>query len=56
MIDTVWTNSFRAPEAEGSIDYHALSVVVNFSHFDFSYETAERNSTKLDRKQDLNII
>ena len=24
--------------------------------FDFSYETAERNSTKLDRKQDLNIL
>ena len=25
-------------------------------HFDFSSETAERNSTKLDRKQDLNIL
>ena len=24
--------------------------------FDYSYETAERNSTKLDRKQDLNIL
>ena len=25
-------------------------------HFDFSSETAELNSTKLDRKQDLNVI
>ena len=25
-------------------------------HFDFSSETAERNSTKLDRKQDLNVL
>ena len=32
------------------------SVVVNFHIFDFSSETAERNSTKLDRKQDLNIL
>ena len=31
------------------------SVVVNFSHFDFS-ETAKRNSMKLDRKQDLNVL
>ena len=32
------------------------SVVVNFHIFDFSSETAERNSTKLDRKQDLNVL
>ena len=30
--------------------------VVNFSHFDFSSETPEQNSTKLDRKQELNIL
>ena len=29
---------------------------VNFHIFDFSPETDERNSTKLDRKQDLNIL
>ena len=29
---------------------------VNFHIFDFSSETAERNSTKLDRKQDLNAL
>ena len=31
------------------------SVVVNFHIFDFSSETAEWNSMKLDRKQDLNV-
>ena len=40
---------------------HALSVVppssvVNFSHFDISSETTDKNSTKLDRKQDLNVL
>ena len=29
---------------------------VNFHIFDFSSKTAERNSTKLDRKQDLNAL
>ena len=29
---------------------------VNFHIFDFSSETAERNSMKLDRKQDLNVL
>ena len=29
---------------------------VNFHIFDFSSETAEQNSTKLDRKQDLNVL
>ena len=29
---------------------------INFHIFDFSSETAERNSTKLDRKQDLNAL
>ena len=32
------------------------SSSVNFHIFDFSSETAERNSTKLDRKQDLNTL
>ena len=39
---------------------HALSVVRRpslTSHiFDFFSETAERNSTKLDRKQDINVL
>ena len=33
-----------------------LSSVVNFHILDFSSETAEQNSMKLDRKQDLNIL
>ena len=32
------------------------SSVVNFSHFDFSSETAEQNSTKLDKKQELTFL
>ena len=38
---------------------HALSVVrpsLTFHIFDFSSETTEHNSTKLDRKQDLNVL
>ena len=38
---------------------HALSVVrpsLSFHIFDFSSETTEQNSTKLDRKQDLNVL
>ena len=38
---------------------NALSVIrpsLTFHIFDFSSETAERNSTKLDRKQDLNVL
>ena len=37
---------------------HASSVrpSLTFHIFDFSSETAERNSTKLDRKQDLNVL
>ena len=33
-----------------------LGSVIGWDIFDFSSETAERNSTKLDRKQDLNIL
>ena len=33
-----------------------LSSVVNFHIFDFFSETTEQNSTKLDRKQDLNVL
>ena len=32
-----------------------VSVVVNFSHFRLLLKIAERNLTKLDRKQDINI-
>ena len=32
------------------------SSVVNFSYFRLFFQTAERNSTKLDRKQDLNVL
>ena len=30
--------------------------LIGWDIFDFSYESAERNSTKLDRKQDLNVL
>ena len=55
---------FSAPEPKAQVHYcnHALSVVrrpsvrrpssLTFHIFDFSSDTAERNSTKLDRKQD----
>ena len=49
------------PKARVSYCHSAPSVVrrpsgVNFHIFDFSSETAEQNSTKLDRKQDLNAL
>ena len=57
---------FSAPEPKAQVHYcdHALSVVrpsvrpssLTFHIFDFSSETAKRNSTKLDRKQDLNVL
>ena len=53
---------FSAPEPKAEVHYcdHTLSVVrpslIYFHIFDFSSETAEQNSTKLDRKQDLNVL
>ena len=59
---------FSSPEPKAQVSYchSAPSVVrlssvvcrpsVNFHIFDFSSATAERNSTKLDRKQDLNAL
>ena len=62
---------FSAPEPKAQVHYcdHALSVVrrpsvrrpsvrpsLTFHIFDFSSETAERNSTKLYRKQDINLL
>ena len=64
----LWTKSvFSSPEPKARVSYchSAPSVVrpsvvrpsgVNFHIFDFSSETAERNSTRLDRKQDLNAL
>ena len=57
-----WTDVlFSSPEPKAQVSYchSAPSVVrpsVNFHIFDFSSETAERNSKKLDRKQDLNAL
>ena len=55
------TNIFSAPEPMAQVHYcdHLLSVVrpsLTFHIFDFSSETTEQNSTKLDRKQELNIL
>ena len=53
---------FSSPEPKARMSYchSAPSVVrpsgVNFHILDFSSETAEWNSTKLDRKQDLNAL
>ena len=57
---------FGAPERKAQVHYwdHVLSVVrpfvvilsLPFHIFDFTSETAERNSTKLARKQDLNVL
>ena len=58
---------FSAPEPKAQVHYcdHALSVVrpssvrpssLTFHIFDFFSETAKRNSTKLDRKQDFNVL
>ena len=59
---------FSAPEPKAQVHYcdHALSVVrrpssvrlssLTFHIFDFFSETAVGNSTKLDRKQDLNVL
>ena len=56
---------FSAPEPKATVHYcdHALSVVrpsvrpsLTFHIFDFSSETTEQNSTKLDRTQDLNAL
>ena len=69
-ISYSWRFLFSAPEPKAQVHYcdHALSVVcpsvrpsvrpsvVNFHIFDFFSETAERNSTTLDRKQDLIIL
>ena len=50
-----------APEPKAQVHYcdHALSVVrpsLTFHIFNFFSETAEQNSTKLDRKQHLNVL
>ena len=55
-----WLLFFSAPEPKAQVHYcdHALSVVrpsLTFHIFNFSSETTEQNSTKLDREQDLNI-
>ena len=58
---------FSAPEPKAQVHYcdHTLSVVrpsvrrpsvVNFHIFDFSSETTKQNSTKVDMKQDLNVL
>ena len=52
---------FCAPEPKAQVHFcdHALSVVrpsLTFHIFDFSSENTEPNSTKLDRKQELNIL
>ena len=57
---------FSAPEPKAQVHYfdHALSVVrpssvrpsLTFHIFDFSFETTEQNSTKLNRKQELNVL
>ena len=53
-------NVFSAPEPKAQVHYcdHVLSVCpsLTFHIFDFSSETAQQNSTKLYRKQELNVL
>ena len=42
--------------AEGSSALNIVQLSLTLHIFDFSSETAERNLTKLDRKQDLNVL
>ena len=66
MIPKIAFAIFSAHEPKAQVHYcdHALSVVhrpsvrpaLTFHIFDFSSETTEQNSTKLDRKQELNIL
>ena len=60
ILISVYIRVFCAPEPIAQVHYCALSVVrpssLTFHIFDFSSETAERNSTKLGRKQDLNVL
>ena len=55
-----WSVVISVPEPKAQVHYcdHASSVRLSltFHIFYFSSETAEQNSTKLDRKQDLNIL
>ena len=65
-VPTQVSSFISAPEPKAQVHYcdHALSVVrrpsvrpsLTFHIFDFSSGTAERNSTKLYRKQDLNLL
>ena len=55
------TLCFSAPEPTTQVHYcdHVLSDVhlsLTFHIFDFFSETADQNSTKLDRTQDLNVL
>ena len=59
-ISYISNGLFSSPEPKAQVSYchSAPSVVrpsVNFNIFNFFSETAERNSTKLDRMQDLNV-
>ena len=67
LLDNIIRLVISAPEPKAQVHYcdHALSVVrrpsvvrpsLTFHIFDFFSETAERNSTKLDRKEDLNVF
>ena len=61
LEDLATFHVFSAPEPKAQVHYcdHALSVVLpslTFHIFDFSSETAEQNLTKLDRKQNLNVL
>ena len=46
----------RPSSVRPSVRRPSVRPSVNFHIFDFSSETAERNSTKLDRKHDLNAL
>ena len=59
LYKTLWA-VFSAPEPTAQVHYQVVIIpcpsVVNFHINYFSSETAEQNSTKLDRKQDLKVL
>ena len=58
-ISVSQTHLFSAPEPKAQVHYcdHALSAVRrSHSNFQLLLQTVERNSTRLDRKQDLNVL
>ena len=56
LTESKSSTSFVFFRADKKNNMAALASDLAGTYFDFSSETAERNSAKLDRKQDLNVL